>query len=435
MPDTLATILSFLLVLGVLIFVHELGHFLVARWYGVRVLTFSLGFGPKILKVTRGGTEYCISAVPLGGYVKMAGETTADERQGAPDEFLSKSKWIRFQVYLAGPMMNILLAIVVLTVVLTGGADVAKYPTAPPVIGSVSAGSAAEKGGIKPGDLVLSVNGRDVKTWDDLQMAVLPKANRQLAMVIERDGKQSTLTVTPAAETKYELGTLGVGPVLRPQVIRTASGMPAEKAGLKHGDVIVSVDGQSSLKREEIIAHIRKAGQTPIIFKIERGTETFDVPITPEGEAGKSMIGLDFSTGEFKRVDLSVPQAFRMSLAQNWENSQAIGRGLKELVTRETAVKSLMGPIAIADLSGAAAKLGWRQLLDLMAMISLNLALLNLMPVPVLDGGQIAILALEGIARRDMSARAKERIAMVGAALILALMVTVIYNDVARMLR
>jgi regulator of sigma E protease len=429
------TVLAFLLVLGVLIFVHELGHFLVARWYGVRVLTFSLGFGPKVLKVTRGGTEYCVSAVPLGGYVKMAGETTADERQGAPDEFLSKSKWVRFQVYLAGPVMNILLAIVVLTAVNIGGADVAKYPTAPPVIGSVSAGSAAEKAGIAAGDLIVSVNGQNVKTWEDMQMAVLPKANRQLALVVERAGVPRTITVTPSAETKYELGTLGVNPVLRPQVLRTSPGSPAERAGLKHGDVIVAVAGQSTdLSREHIIATIRKS-TGPIVFTIERGTESFELPITPEGTDGKKIIGLDFSSGEFKRVDLSVPQAFRMSLTQNWENSQAITRGLKELVTRETPVKQLMGPIAIADLSGAAARLGWRELFGLMAMISLNLALLNLMPVPVLDGGQIAILILEGVARRDMSARAKERIAMVGAVLILRLMVTVIYNDVARLLR
>jgi regulator of sigma E protease len=231
------------------------------------------------------------------------------------------------------------------------------------------------------------------------------------------------------------LGTLGVNPVLRPQVLRTSPGSPAERAGLKHGDVIVALAGQSSdLSREHIIATIRKSAG-PLVFTIERGTESFELPITPEGTDGKKIIGLDFSSGEFKRVDLSVPQAFRMSLTQNWENSQAITRGLKELVTRETPVKQLMGPIAIADLSGAAARLGWRELFGLMAMISLNLALLNLMPVPVLDGGQIAILILEGVARRDMSARAKERIAMVGAVLILALMVTVIYNDVARLLR
>jgi regulator of sigma E protease len=430
------TVLAFLLVLGVLIFVHELGHFLVARWYGVRVLTFSLGFGPKILKFTRNGTEYCICAAPLGGYVKMAGESTSDERLGAPDEFLSKSKWIRFQVYLAGPVMNILLAIVVLTIVLTGGADVAKFPTAPPVIGSVTADSVAAKSGIEPGDLVVSVNGETVKTWDDLQMAILPKANKPLTLVLERAGTPRTITVTPASETKYEFGTLGVGPILRPQIVSVRAGMPAEKAGLKRGDVLVSINGQSGLSREQTVALIRKNGPaTPIQFRVERDGQPIEFSVTPEGAVGSSLVGIDFSSGEYRRVILSVPQAFRMSLSQNWDNSQAITRGLKELITRETPVRQLMGPLAIADLSGAAARLGWRELLGLMAMISLNLALLNLMPVPVLDGGQIAILVLEGVARRDMSARAKERIAMVGAALILALMVTVIYNDIARMIR
>jgi regulator of sigma E protease len=267
-------------------------------------------------------------------------------------------------------------------------------------------------------------------------MAILPKANKPLTLVLERAGTPRTITVTPASETKYEFGTLGVGPILRPQIVSVRAGMPAEKAGLKRGDVLVSINGQSGLSREQTVALIRKNGPaTPIQFRVERDGQPIEFSVTPEGAVGSSLVGIDFSSGEYRRVILSVPQAFRMSLSQNWDNSQAITRGLKELITRETPVRQLMGPLAIADLSGAAARLGWRELLGLMAMISLNLALLNLMPVPVLDGGQIAILVLEGVARRDMSARAKERIAMVGAALILALMVTVIYNDIARMIR
>jgi regulator of sigma E protease len=182
------TFLYFLLVLGVLIFVHELGHFLVARWYGVRVLTFSLGFGPKILKLNRGGTEYCISLIPLGGYVKMAGETVADERDGAPDEFLSKSKWIRFQVYLAGPAMNVLLAVVVMIGVLSRGANVPEYLTQPPVVGVVQPDSPAERVGIAVGDRILAVNGREMPTWDALSLAVLPKAGQELTINIDRAG-------------------------------------------------------------------------------------------------------------------------------------------------------------------------------------------------------------------------------------------------------
>jgi regulator of sigma E protease len=431
----ITTILAFLLVLGVLIFVHELGHFLVARWYGVRVLTFSLGFGPKILKITRGGTEYCVSAVPLGGYVKMAGETTQDERSGAPDEFLSKSKWVRFQVYLAGPLMNLALAVVVLTVVLAGGADVPKWLTSPPVIGTVAENSAAARAGILPGDLIVAVDGQSVKTWDELQMAVLPKANQRLSVVIERAGDRHTLTTTPSAETKYELGTLGVSPVMRPQISGVRPRTPAERAGLRRGDVLLAVGGAASLSRDQVVAAIRKQGPTPIVIGIERDGQVLDVTVTPEGPTGSSIIGVDIFATEFRRVDPSLAQAFRMSLEQNWDNSKMIGRTFKGLLTRETPMKQLMGPLAIADLSGAAAQLGWLRLLEMLAMLSLNLAWLNLLPVPVLDGGQIAILALEGVARRDLSSRMKERVTMVGAALILLLLVTVMYNDIARILR
>jgi regulator of sigma E protease len=431
----LLTIGAFLLVLGVLIFVHELGHFLVARWYGVRVLTFSLGFGPKILKVTRGGTEYCISAVPLGGYVKMAGENVSDERVGAPDEFLSKSKWVRFQVYLAGPAMNILLALIASTVVLAGGADVPIFKSQPPVVGSVEPGSAAEKVGIQPGDRIVSINGQDVPTWDDMEMSVLPQANREIAIVFERGGVRSTVTVVPASETKYELGKLGVHPVLRPQIAAVRPHTPAERAGLLRGDVLLTVGGEKAVTREQTRAVIRRNGPVPIVLHIERQGREMDVTVTPEGATGSSIIGFDFYDSEFERIDPTFVQAIKLSFRQNLDNAKVIGQTLKGLATRETKVNQLLGPLAIADLSGSAARLGWQELLGLMAMISLNLALLNLMPIPVMDGGQIVIIALEGIARRDFSIKLKERITMAGAAVILALMTVVIYNDIARILR
>ena len=429
------TILSFLLVLGVLIFVHELGHFLVARWYGVRVLTFSLGFGPKILKFTRGGTEYCVSVVPLGGYVKMAGETTQDERQGAPDEFLSKSKWVRFQVYLAGPTMNIILAVIALTVVLSDGADVPIYQSAAPVVGAVDADGVAVKAGIQVGDRILAINGEPTPTWDELMIAVLPKANRELRIDVERNGERREVRVTPASVGKYEAGSLGILPAIRPQVLEVHAGRPAEAAGFRKGDVLLGVDGQRGLDRDGLIRYIQKHGEQPIQFEVERGGETRQIRVTPEGAAGGSRVGLSISAYEVTRIDPSWPQAFRMSLAQNWDNTRLIGKTLKGLVTRDTPVSQLMGPLSIAELSGTAAEMGWMKLLELMAGISLQLALLNLMPVPVLDGGQIAILALEGVARRDMSTKVKEYFAMAGAAVIVALMVTVLYNDIARMIR
>ncbi len=221
----MTSILAFLFVLGVLVFVHELGHFLVARWHGVRVLTFSLGFGPKLLKWRRGDTEYAISAIPLGGYVKMAGEMggdgTADfavQLEGKPDEFMSKTKWQRFQIFVAGPVMNMILALVVMTFVLYQGASEPAYLSEPARIGAIKPGSAAEKVGLKPGDLILNVAGREIANWDQLDMVVVPRANREIDIVIERDGQRQTIKVTPDARTKYEMGDLGAIPVLQAQL-------------------------------------------------------------------------------------------------------------------------------------------------------------------------------------------------------------------------
>jgi len=429
------TILAFLFVLGVLVFVHELGHFLVARWHGVRVLTFSLGFGPKILKTTRGGTEYCVSVVPLGGYVKLAGETVEDARTGAPDEFMSQSKWVRFQVYLAGPVMNLLLAFVVLTFVLMRGADVPLYESSAPVIGAVAVGSPAEAAGLRVGDRIVSVDGQTTPTWEDFNLAVLPKARRQVAIVAVRNGQRVDVHVTPNALGRYEMGDLGVTPVWRPEVLQVNPKSPAERAGFRHGDVIVALAGERSLTRDQIIERIRNSANTPVVFAVERDGAETNLTVVPEGSPGGALIGVQISPFEVRRIDPSPLEAVRLSARQNWDNTVLIGRTLRGLITRETPVRQLMGPVAIAELSGSAAQLGFAALFNLMAMISLNLGLLNLMPVPVLDGGHIAILAVEGIARRDLSVKVKERILLAGAALIALLMVTVIYNDIARLLR
>lgn len=429
------TTLAFLFVLGVNVFVHELGHFLVARWHGVRVLTFSLGFGPKIVKLLRGGTEYCISIVPLGGYVKLAGETAEDAVTGAPDEFLSKSKWVRFQVYIAGPVMNLALAVIVLAGVLSRGADVPLADSSAPVIGAVAPGSPAEAAGLKVGDRIASIDGHDVPTWDALNLAVLPKAGRELSVVAFREGVRIEAKVTPSAVSKYEVGDIGVSPIHRPQVVEVSPSGPAQKAGLQRGDVIVAVGNEADLTQEKIVDRIRKSANTPLSLTVERSGQRVDISVIPQGTAGAGIIGVKINPWEVRRIDPTVLQAFQMSVRQNYDSAALIVKTLRGLVTRDTPVKQLMGPVAIAELSGSAAQLGLTALFNLMAMISLNLGLLNLMPVPVLDGGHIAILAVEGLFRRNLSMRVKERILMAGAALIVLLMVTVIYNDIARLMR
>ena len=446
----MTTVLSFLFVLGVLVFVHELGHFLVARWHGVRVHTFSLGFGPKLLSFRRGDTEYCISVVPLGGYVKLAGENALEEETNGPspmsttssasdqlasDQFMAKSRWVRFQVYVAGPVMNILLAVVVAAVVLSRGADVPIYRSDPPVVGSVEAGSPADVAGLRVGDLLVSLDGAPMATWDEFEMAVVPKAGRELALLASRNGERISVRVTPVAVGSYEMGDLGIGPVLRPQITQVNPGSPAEEAGLARGDVLLAVNNARDLAQEAIIERIRSSADVPITLTVERDGRPRDVSVTPRGPQGAALIGVGISQFEVRRIDPSVFEAVKLSVQQNWETTLLIGKTLGGLLTRETPVRQLMGPVGIAQLSGSAAELGWVALLNLMAMISLNLGLLNLMPVPVLDGGHIAILAVEGLARRDLSVRMKERILVAGATVMVLLMVTVIYNDIARLMR
>jgi regulator of sigma E protease len=424
--------LAFLFVLGVLIFVHELGHFLLARRIGVRVLTFSLGFGPKLLKIKRGDTEYCVSAIPLGGYVKMAGENPEDNRTGAPDEFLSKTKWQRFQVLVAGPIMNLVLAVVVMAVVLYQGAPVPLYEQQPVVIGTFGDDSVGAKAGLKAGDRIVTVNGQPVDTWDQLSNLIVPKADVSVAVGYVRDGRAGQVAVVPAGHGKYKLGDLGIQPLVHPQIVAISPGQPAQEAGLKEGDVILGADGEIDISYENFIAKVKSHGGQPLQLKVKRGTVTQDVVVTPRPVGDNVMIGAQFTFLETLSVKPGPIGAVKLSFKKNWEWATQIFQTLGGLLTRETSMKQLMGPVAIADLSGTAAEAGWIALFTLMAMISVNLGVLNLMPIPVLDGGHILILALEGLARRDFSMKVKEKMLGAGFILLLMLMVTVIYNDLMR---
>jgi regulator of sigma E protease len=426
------SILAFLFVLGVLIFVHELGHFLMARRIGVRVLTFSLGFGPKLINVKRGGTEYCISAIPLGGYVKMAGENPEDARTGAADEFLSKGKWQRFQVLVMGPIMNLLLAVVVMAVVLYQGAQVPAYEQQPVVIGSFADKSVGEQAGLKVGDRIMTVDGKPVDNWDQFGSATITKAKREITLGVVRDGKPLQISVVPAAQGKYELGDIGIYPVVHPQVDDVSAGEPAALAGLQKGDVLLDVGDQRNIAYDRLIPTIRASEGKPLAFRIKRGDALMNVTVTPQKIGDHFMIGAHFTNFETRTVDPGPLEAVQLSVQKNYEWTKMIFQTLGGLFTHETSVKQLMGPVAIADLSGTAAHAGLIPLFGLMAMISLNLGLLNLMPIPVLDGGHIFILALEGLARRDFSMKVKEKMLLGGFVLLMMLMVTVIYNDLMR---
>ncbi|HYS27861.1 MAG TPA: RIP metalloprotease RseP [Vicinamibacterales bacterium] len=427
----MTTILAFLFVLGVLVFVHELGHFVAARRIGVRVLTFSLGFGPKLVSTRRGDTEYAISAIPLGGYVKMAGESVDDPRSGAPDEFLSKTKWQRFQVLIMGPVMNIMLAVIVMAVVLAQGAEVPAWHDQPPVIGTVKAGSPAEKAGLRRGDRVLAIADTKVDTWDKFNLEIGTRPNREVELSYLRDGRTESTSLRSSAEGKYEIGDIGVLPDATPMVTSLIKGDVAEKAGLKPGDLMLAVNGEPMLQPTQLREAIsRNAGKETDILVRRNGQEQH-ITVTPARRGDGGMIGIFFGE-QMKSFTPGPFEALKLSVAKNIEFGGLIFKTLGGLFVGTTSPRQLMGPVAIAQLSGESAAAGWIPLLTLMASISLNLGLLNLMPIPVLDGGHITIMALEGIARRDFSVQVKEKMLLAGFVLILLLMVTVIYNDLTR---
>jgi regulator of sigma E protease len=425
------TVLAFLFVLGVLIFVHELGHYMMAKRLGVRVLTFSLGFGPKILKFRRGDTEYCISAIPLGGYVKMAGENPEDPRSGNPDEFLSKTKWERFQILIMGPAMNIILAVVVMALVMMQGAEVPAFQDQPPVIGAVLPGWPAEKVGIRRGDRILTVAGDEVDTWDRFYMAIGTRPGRDVAVTLLRDGKTTAVTVHPNTQTRFEVGDIGVLPDVNPGIRTVTAGDPAEKAGLKPGDVVVAVNGERVIFARQLAEAISRNAGHQIDLTIRREGQERHVAVTPIARDGKGVIGISIAEAT-RSFEPGVLEAIGLSVKRNIEFGGLIFKTLGGLFVGETSPRQLMGPVAIAQLSGESAAAGWIALFTLMASISLNLGLLNLLPIPVLDGGHIFIMLLEGIARRDFSMAVKEKMFLAGFVLLMMLMVTVIYNDLTR---
>src|SRR5687767_297826 len=287
----MTSILAFLFVLGVLIFVHELGHFIMARRIGVRVLTFSLGFGPKLFSFRRGDTEYCVSAIPLGGYLKMAGENPKDGRTGAPDEFLSKSKWQRFQVLVMGPVMNLALALVLMALVLYhNGANAPAFAQEPVIVGSVDADSPAAKAGIQPGDHITEVASVRVANWEDFRLETVTKANRSIRLTIARNGKTIEQEIVPVGRGKYEEGVTGIKPILRPQIVGIQPGEPAQEVGLRAGDTILAINGQkpmvtwtgpdSKSPGTNVIEVIRASEGKPLTFQVLRDGQRRDFVVS-----------------------------------------------------------------------------------------------------------------------------------------------------------
>lgn len=421
---------AFIFALGVIIAIHEFGHLVVAKLFDVKVHAFSIGFGPKIWGFTRGETEYKLSVVPLGGYVKLGGEQP-DEVTGDPRDFLSKPRWQRILVYLAGPAMNVVLALVLMAVVFMVGIE-SQNLAVEPKVGFIAEGSSGAASDLEVGDRIVSLDGKKIDDWDDLSFELATTWDKPLELTVERGDETFVTTVTPRRREERDFSDLaGLGPADVPTITMVQEGQPAEAAGLRSGDRVRRLDGVPVTGTQSFIDYVSERPGEELLLEVLRNDGPVEVAVTPADIDGVGRIGVGL--GVYQRYGFF--QAMVQSARFNWNLTEKTVVMLGRIFTREASAKAnLAGPIQIAVITGEAAQLGFKWLLQLMAMISVSIALLNLMPIPILDGGQIVILLVESTMRRDLSFRIKEMIAQVGFVLIILLMLTVIYFDLAKTL-
>ena len=443
--NILTNVLALIVVLSVLVVVHEFGHFAVAKFFGFPVEVFSVGFGKRLFGRKWHGTDYRVSAIPLGGYVRVIGlgpdESTVTEGTSREAPPVGK-RWQRALVLLAGPVMNLVLAFFLHTTVFAVGARVPAYELESPIVRVVEPDSPGAEAGFQPGDRVVAINGRKTTRWRDVLFIFGMNAREPLNVEVDRGGQTVTLRVTPRPSTKYDLGYVGLlpdfGANVRAKIAQVVGGSPAAHAGLKAGDVVMSVAGKPIQGAPDqvftkFVEAVGSAAPGPFPIEYMRDGRAGSVMVTPRKEGDSWKVGVQvmgdlpevverFSLGQsfiegWRRVETD----FKMTLA-------VIGR----LFRGTASMKSMSGPLDIAKFSGEAARTGAVPFVAFMAAISLQLGIFNLLPIPVLDGGHLFLLTLESIVRRDFSLRVKERILQVGFVMILALLAVVLYTDVAK---
>ena len=443
LPDFARAIGAMILVVGVMVLVHEWGHFIVARLFRVRVDVFSIGFGPRLTGWRRGPTDYRISALPVGGYVKMAGDTPDEERTGSPDEFLSKPRWQRALIIVAGPTMNVISALVIFFLLFYGyGIPEAVYMSKPAVVAGVPKDSPAAKAGLQAGDHLVEVNHVPTATWEDVRRGLeAGKSKERVELVYERAGQKfhAVAQADPAKLDTLQAASF-IGYAENPVQLETVvPGRPADRAGFKVDDRILSVDGEPVVSRDHFVDIIEGSGGKLLNITVLRNGQTLSVPVQAMPETlpdGRKTwrIGVQPVPAEFRYRRLSLWESVDRAGEQTAGLTELIFGTVAQLVSGRASIREVEGPVGIMRYSGEAAKRGFYELAFLTAGISLNLAILNLLPIPILDGGHIFLLLLEGIRRRDFSQVFRERFLQVGMVFLLLLFVIVMYNDIRKLI-
>jgi regulator of sigma E protease len=438
-----SNVLSVLFVFGTVVIIHEFGHFFVAKLLKIRVDAFAVGFGPRLFGFRKGETDYRVCAIPLGGYVKMAGENPHEDLTGSIEEFLSRPKWQRFLVAVMGPVMNVVLAVLLLAGLYYHKHEVPAWLSEPVIAKIIEKGSPAEKAGIRPGDRIKALGQKRDPNWEEFSIDVATSANRPLDLEIDRNGERKRTTVIPEAQGRNRSGYLGISPfpaaLVRVKEVR--KGEPAAAAGIQPGDKLLKVGNYELAKvTKELpeILQLEKDDTVPIV--VSRNGQQLELKVRPYIDASTKRrmigIGIEADPSQFKMIvkKLTLGQAFQESIKQNVKFTTLIFDILSKLIRREVSFRMIEGPIGIARQSGQAAKSGFDELLFLMAAISLNLGIMNLLPIPVLDGGVIAIIFIETLIRRDLSLSLRERITQLGFVVLILLAVVVTYNDIIKTL-
>lgn len=452
-PDTIWLLLQkawwFLVVLGVLVAFHELGHFLAARWVGVKVLKFSLGFGPKLLGRQVGDTEYLLSAIPLGGYVKLFGE---DEQEAATVEeqrrsFAHQSLWGKTLIVAAGPGFNFILAYLIFTAWLATGAPlfVPTFRDLSPDVEALMANSPAETAGIKVGDRIIRINDKDISTKTEMMDAVEKSRGKQLTLDVKRNGQIKTVLVTPAPlpgqdpdakEVAYYLGVEEPPPV----VTAVLAGSPAAQGGLKEADRVVAIDGTSIRTWSDMTAIVKDSANRPLDMTVLRDGAQVALTVTPSSDHavvnGKSIeIGKIGISGPGRSLVKSSTPLLSLyhGLEATWGWTELTTVGIYKMIVGDISSKNIGGPLTIANISGEAASQGASSVVFLIAILSINLGVLNLLPIPILDGGHLFFFLIEAILRKPLGERQRELAQQVGLVLLVGIMIFAFWNDLERL--